>query len=103
MPRAIPIRRGGFPTGKKFNDLPAQYHANVDVDTPPYQRRPKQRPQLNDEEIDDIVAFLFTLTDGYNPEWERSGYKPRVEITPPRSPVPSPSPPASSPASRSEY
>ena len=29
-----------FPEGKKFDDLPAQYHANVDVDTPPYQRRP---------------------------------------------------------------
>lgn len=56
-----------YPEGKKFNDLPARYHANVDVDTPPYQRRPKQRPQLTDEEIDDIVAFLYTLTDGYRP------------------------------------
>ncbi len=56
-----------FPDGKKFNDLPAQYHGNVDVETPPYQRRPGQRAQLNDEEIDDIVAFLKTLTDGYRP------------------------------------
>lgn len=56
-----------FPEGKKFNDLPSIFHTNVDVDTPPYQRRPKQRPQLNDEEIDDIVAFLHTLTDGYKP------------------------------------
>ena len=56
-----------FPDGRKFNDLPAQHHANVDVDTPPYQRRPRQRAQLNDEEIDDIVAFLHTLTDGYKP------------------------------------
>ena len=56
-----------FPESRKFNDLPAQYHANVDIDTPPYQRRPGQRPQLNDEEIDDIVAFLHTLTDGYTP------------------------------------
>lgn len=56
-----------FPDGKKFNDLPAQFHGNVDVETPPYQRRPKQRAQLNDEEIDDIVAFLHTLTDGYKP------------------------------------
>lgn len=53
--------------GKKFNDLPPQFHANVDLETPPYQRRPKQRPQLNDDEIDDIVAFLHTLTDGYKP------------------------------------
>jgi len=56
-----------FPAGKKFNDLPGQYHANVDVDTPPYQRRPQQSPQLTDEEINDIEAFLYTLTDGYKP------------------------------------
>jgi cytochrome c peroxidase len=40
---------------------------NVDVETRPYHRRPAQRPALNDEEIDDIVAFLHTLTDGYAP------------------------------------
>ncbi len=94
-----------FPDGKKFNDLPARYHANVDVDTPPYQRRPNQRPQLTNEEIDDIVAFLYTLTDGYTlPGSKRS--KPATmtdAITPPRSPNPSPSPPASSPASPREY
>lgn len=56
-----------FPDGRKFNDLPARYHANIDTETPPYQRRPGQRAQLNDEEIDDIVAFLHTLTDGYKP------------------------------------
>ncbi len=56
-----------FPEGKKFDDLPAHYHANVDVDTQPYQRRPRQRPQLSIEEIDDIVEFLYTLTDGYQP------------------------------------
>ena len=56
-----------FPGGKKFNDLPEQYHISVDVETPPYQRRLGQRPQLNDEEIDDIVVFLRTLTDGHKP------------------------------------
>lgn len=57
-----------FPQGRKFNDLPEAHHANVDTETPPYQRRPGQRAQLNDEEIDDIVAFLMTLTDGYVPK-----------------------------------
>ena len=56
-----------YPNGEKFDDLPAQ---------PACQRRPRhaavpsspgQRPALNDEEIDDIVAFLHTLTDGYVP------------------------------------
>ena len=85
-----------FPAGKKFNDLPTQYHANVDVDTPPYQRRPNQRPQLTDTEIDDIVAFLFTLTDGYNP---RRG---SIDISTQPSAVPVPSSPAA-PGARGDY
>jgi cytochrome c peroxidase len=56
-----------YPGGAKFDDLPAALHANVDLDTRPYHRRPGQRPALNDEEIDDIVAFLHTLADGYAP------------------------------------
>ena len=88
-----------FSEGRKFSDLPAQYHANVDVDTPPYQRRPQQRPQLTNEEIDDIVAFLYTLTDGYKTAPSRSGNRPPAEMTPPRSSVPSASPPAT----RGEY
>ncbi len=84
-----------FPAGKKFNDLPARHHANVDVDTPPYQRRPHQRPQLTDVEIDDIVAFLFTLTDGYQTVPGGSAYRPAADAKPPRSALP--------PASRGEY
>lgn len=88
-----------FPADKKFNDLPPQYHANVDVDTPPYQRRPAQRPQLNDEEIDDIVAFLYTLTDGYRPERGGVDYRPSTKSPPGAFPAA----PAASPATRGEY
>jgi len=56
-----------YPNGEKFDDLPKELRANVDVDTRPYHRRPGQRAALSDEEIDDIVAFLQTLTDGYVP------------------------------------
>ena len=56
-----------YPNGEKFDDLPDALRVNVDLDTRPYHRRPGQRPALNDEEIDDIVAFLLTLTDGYVP------------------------------------
>jgi hypothetical protein len=56
-----------FADSKKFNDLPVQYHANVDVETPPYQLRPDQRPQQNGAEIDDILVLLRTLTNGYKP------------------------------------
>jgi len=55
-----------YPKGK-FDDLPVELHGNVDRETPPYHREPGKRPALNDEEIDDIVVFLKTLTDGWKP------------------------------------
>ncbi len=59
--------RKWYTDSMKFNDLPSIFHGNVDVETPPYQRRPGQRAQLTEAEIDDVVAFLHTLTDGYTP------------------------------------
>jgi len=47
---------------RKFDDLPARYHANVNVD-PPFDRQAGGTPALDDAEVDDIVAFLHTLTD----------------------------------------
>ncbi|WP_294534230.1 cytochrome c peroxidase [uncultured Rhodoblastus sp.] len=47
----------------KFNDLPKAYKASVNVEDVPYDRKPGQRPRLNDQEIDALVAFLKTLTD----------------------------------------
>lgn len=49
----------------KFDDLPAQYQANVNVREVPYERKPGDAPRLSDSEIDDVIAFLNTLTDGY--------------------------------------
>ena len=60
-----PLKADG--TVNKFDDLPAQYHANVNVTEPPYDRRPGQAPRMNDDEIDLVVEFLHTLTDGYRP------------------------------------
>ncbi len=51
-------------TVRKFDDLPMQYHANVNVE-PPFDRHLGDRPRLSSEEIDDVIAFLQTLTDGY--------------------------------------
>jgi cytochrome c peroxidase len=48
---------------RKFDDLPAAYQANVEM-APPFGRRPGDPPALTDQEIDDLVAFLQTLTDG---------------------------------------
>jgi len=50
---------------KKFDDLPVQYHANVNTTEVPYNRRPGDSPALSDAEIDDVIAFLQTLSDGY--------------------------------------
>lgn len=49
----------------KFDDLPPAYHANVNTDEVPYDRQPGDTPALTDAEVDDVVAFLKTLTDGY--------------------------------------
>lgn len=48
---------------EKFDDLPAQHRANVNVDEVPYDRKLRQKPRLSDKEVDAIVAFLETLTD----------------------------------------
>jgi hypothetical protein len=48
----------------KFDDLPADYRRNVDIQAP-FDRRAGERSALNDDDIADIVAFLRTLTDGY--------------------------------------
>ncbi len=49
----------------KFNDLPEQYRGNVNVSEVPYNRKPGMAPALSPAEIDDVVQFLGTLTDGY--------------------------------------
>ena len=49
----------------KFNDLPQMYWGNINTD-PPFGRKPGDPPALSDAEIDDVVAFLGTLTDGYS-------------------------------------
>jgi cytochrome c peroxidase len=56
--------RDGDGTVRKFDDLPPEYHANVNVE-PPFDRPAGGNPALSGPEIDDIVAFLQTLTDGY--------------------------------------
>jgi cytochrome c peroxidase len=49
----------------KFNDLPTAYQANVNTSEAPYNSKLGDSPALTDSEIQDVVAFLRTLTDGY--------------------------------------
>ena len=55
-------------TVQKYDDLPAKYHANVDVSDPPFDRRLAETPAMTAQEEADIIAFLNTLTDGYQPK-----------------------------------
>ena len=47
---------------RKFDDLPERFWENVNVE-PPFGGRPGGPPALTASDIDDIVAFLGTLTD----------------------------------------
>ncbi len=49
----------------RFDDLPPSLRANVNTSEAPYDRRPGDAPALDDAEIDDLIAFLNTLTDGW--------------------------------------
>ena len=53
-------------TVDKYDDLPAIYHDNINTD-PPFDRKPGDKPALDAAEIDDVIAFLGTLNDGYTP------------------------------------
>jgi len=53
---------------QKYNDIPVQYHANVDVSDPPFNRHPGETLAMTAQDEADIIAFLKTLNDGYKPE-----------------------------------
>ena len=60
----------GTPDLYEYNDLPVLYDANVNVGEVPYTPPTfggGQAPTLTPAEIDEVVAFLCTLTDGYDP------------------------------------
>lgn len=60
----------GTPDLYQYNDLPVEFDANVNIAEVPY-TPPRiaggQAPTLTAAEIDEVVAFLCTLTDGYDP------------------------------------
>lgn len=52
-------------TVQKYNDLPRKYWANIDSSDPPLNRHLGEKPALTAQDERDIIAFLGTLTDGY--------------------------------------
>lgn len=66
-------------TVQMYNDLPPACRANVDVNDAPFNRHRGDEPALNDAEIKDVVAFLKTLTDGYQQAGGRPAFPPKVQ------------------------
>lgn len=64
--KIYPKGRKGEPL--KFDDVPKAYRANMDVVDPPFDRKPGQAPAMTEQDMRDIIAFLGTLTDGYQPQ-----------------------------------
>jgi cytochrome c peroxidase len=50
----------------KFNDMPPRDRGNVDYLDAPMDRKPSDKPALNEAEIRDVIVFLQTLNDGYS-------------------------------------
>jgi cytochrome c peroxidase len=50
----------------KFDDLPARYHVNINME-PPFGGKPGGKPAFTEHDIDDMLAFLKTLNDNYRP------------------------------------
>jgi len=56
-----PVSRSGGVN--KFDDLPSQLRGNIDVVDEPLTRIEGAVPAWTDAEIEDVIAFLKTLTD----------------------------------------
>jgi cytochrome c peroxidase len=54
-------------TVRKYDDIPVRYHANVDVSDPPFNRHLGDVPAMTAQDEADIIEFLKTLNDGYEP------------------------------------
>jgi len=56
-------------TGKLalYNDIPETLHGNVDTKDAPFDRKVGDKPAMSDLDIQDIIAFVHALDDGYTP------------------------------------
>jgi cytochrome c peroxidase len=54
-------------TVQKFNDLPAAHHKNIDSQLPLDGRAAGSEPPMTEQQVNDLVCFLQTLTDDFQP------------------------------------
>jgi cytochrome c peroxidase len=69
-----PLARDG--TVMKYDDIPAPYRGNVDVVDPPLASERGKKPVWSERDIDDVIAYLKTLNDGYSPKSYDGGISP---------------------------
>ena len=50
-----------------YNDIPEALHGNVDTKDAPFDRKVGDKPAMSNLDIQDIIAFVHTLDDGYMP------------------------------------
>src|SRR5262249_90281 len=48
---------------QKFDDLPAAYRDNIDTQAPLDGRARNSAPAMSDQDVEDLLVFLQTLTD----------------------------------------
>jgi len=80
----------GTPDLYQYNDLPVLYDGNVNVGEVPYTAPAfagGNGPTMTPQEIDDLVQFLCTLTDGFDPN-NPSAYNVPAQCRPISSPSP---------------
>jgi len=66
--------------GLVFNDLPVKHRGNVNRSEVPYGQKAGERPRLSEQDTDDLLAFLHTLTDA---DLADSVAKPRAAVAAP--------------------
>ena len=54
-------------TVQKYDDLPAAHRGNIDGQMPLDGRARGAKPPLGEHDVQDLICFLETLTDGYHP------------------------------------
>lgn len=52
-------------TVQKFDDLPSAYFSNIDTQLPLDGRKAGSTPPMTQQNINDLICFLYTLNDGY--------------------------------------
>jgi cytochrome c peroxidase len=52
-----------YPGGQKFDDVPPRYRSNINIYAPIYNRPEGAPPPMSEQDMDDLMAFLGTLTD----------------------------------------